>query len=469
MARLLRFLFGCALGATVAVLVTPKSGREVRRQLLSAARPVLLTRGPDEYAEPEDEQPWTWRAEPATEEPAAAAAVEEEAATDWFPASDAADVVLAPEEPAWEWSPTEPPPSEPQAVAETPPAEDWLVVEEAAVSEEAPASEETPASDVAPAPAADETSMPADLGDLRRRIAAAREALGSAVAQPARKEPTGEWFGAPETIAAEPAVEPPAPEEPVAEEPVAEEPAAEEPDAEELVVEEAAPEQPVVEEPAVEGFMASEVVEVELEAEPPAPEEPLVEEPAVEERGPEESSAEEPAAEEPVLEEPAGQWFAASEETMLEEPPLEMFLVKEPTGEEPPPMPVAEEPPAEPRAPYEPPVAEQRLVVEEVPPAEGSPADEAVAEAAPSSDSTAAPAETAPPAREGAIDPAEMRRRIEETRARLNAKAFDAMMSGEAALLSRDSGEESVPREADVGVGDDVAQTIEEGLSEDDA
>ncbi len=65
MARLLRFLFGCALGATVAVLVTPKSGRDVRQQLLSAARPVLLTRGPDEDAEPdehEDEQPW---AEPA--------------------------------------------------------------------------------------------------------------------------------------------------------------------------------------------------------------------------------------------------------------------------------------------------------------------------------------------------------------------------------------------------------------------
>jgi hypothetical protein len=42
------------------------------------------------------------------------------------------------------------------------------------------------------------------------------------------------------------------------------------------------------------------------------------------------------------------------------------------------------------------------------------------------------------------------------------------MMSGEAALLSRDSGESPVPRDADLGVGDDVTQTIEEGLSEDD-
>ena len=43
-----------------------------------------------------------------------------------------------------------------------------------------------------------------------------------------------------------------------------------------------------------------------------------------------------------------------------------------------------------------------------------------------------------------------MRRRIEETRARLKAKAFDAMMSGEAALLSRDSGEKPVPSADDV-------------------
>ena len=48
-----------------------------------------------------------------------------------------------------------------------------------------------------------------------------------------------------------------------------------------------------------------------------------------------------------------------------------------------------------------------------------------------------------------------MRRRIEETRARLKAKAFDAMMSGEAALLARDSGEKPVPRDADVPVDHD--------------
>jgi hypothetical protein len=68
----------------------------------------------------------------------------------------------------------------------------------------------------------------------------------------------------------------------------------------------------------------------------------------------------------------------------------------------------------------------------------------------------------------GNIDQAEMRRRIEETRARLKAKAFDAMMNGEAALLARDSGEKPVPRGADVPVDHDVAETLDESLSQDD-
>jgi len=61
-----------------------------------------------------------------------------------------------------------------------------------------------------------------------------------------------------------------------------------------------------------------------------------------------------------------------------------------------------------------------------------------------------------------------MRRRIEETRARLKAKAFDAMMSGEAALLSRDSGEKPVPRASDVEVDDETLSTLDESLSPED-
>jgi hypothetical protein len=63
-----------------------------------------------------------------------------------------------------------------------------------------------------------------------------------------------------------------------------------------------------------------------------------------------------------------------------------------------------------------------------------------------------------------------MRRRIEETRARLKAKAFDAMMSGEAALLSRDSGQKPVPT-ADAAALDLDAETdtvIDESLSQED-
>ena len=460
MARLLRFLFGCALGATVAVLVTPKSGRAVRQQLLSAARPVLLTRGPDEDAEPQDEQPWARRAEPAAEEPAAAAAVSEEAASEWFPASDAASMVVAPEEPAWEWFPTEPAASEPAAVEEAPAAEEAPVPEESLVIEEAPAAEEPPAAEEAPvaeeslaieeppAEAVADTPRPAELEDLRMRIAAARESLGSAIAQPARTPPTSEWFVAPEVFEAAPEVEQPAPEEPVAEEPVLEETALEMFLVKEPPVEEAAPEE-----------VAPEVLETEPEVEQPAPEEPVTEEAApesafseqteVEEAAPEELAPEELAVEEPIAEE------TVPEESWLEEPPLEMFLVKEP--------------PAEPRAAYEPPTVDELHVAEDVAPEGEAPVEEPAAEAAPSPDSAQPEAQTVRPVRESSIDPAEMRRRIEETRARLKAKAFDAMMSGEAALLSRDSGESSVPREADVGVGDDVAQTIEEGLSEDDS
>lgn len=73
--------------------------------------------------------------------------------------------------------------------------------------------------------------------------------------------------------------------------------------------------------------------------------------------------------------------------------------------------------------------------------------------------------------REGAaVDQAEMRRRIEETRARLKAKAFDAMMSGEAALLSRDSGDKPVPTADGAGVELDAETdtVIDESLSQEE-
>ena len=109
-------------------------------------------------------------------------------------------------------------------------------------------------------------------------------------------------------------------------------------------------------------------------------------------------------------------------------------------------------------------VAETAPVLEPEPVAEPEP----VVEAEPVAEEP--PAEEAPAAREGSgnIDQAEMRRRIEETRARLKAKAFDAMMSGEAALLSRDSGEKPVPSADDVKIDEETGSAIDESLSQEE-
>ncbi|HET6496784.1 MAG TPA: hypothetical protein VFH61_15620, partial [Thermoleophilia bacterium] len=68
----------------------------------------------------------------------------------------------------------------------------------------------------------------------------------------------------------------------------------------------------------------------------------------------------------------------------------------------------------------------------------------------------------------GPVDQAEMRRRIEETRARLKAKAFDAMMSGESALLRNDSGTKTVPSSDSASLAPDIDSTIDESLSPED-
>ena len=55
MKRLMRFLLGLTMGATVAVLFAPKSGRELREQLISGATSRLLPAAPDEYPQPDGE------------------------------------------------------------------------------------------------------------------------------------------------------------------------------------------------------------------------------------------------------------------------------------------------------------------------------------------------------------------------------------------------------------------------------
>jgi len=66
------------------------------------------------------------------------------------------------------------------------------------------------------------------------------------------------------------------------------------------------------------------------------------------------------------------------------------------------------------------------------------------------------------------IDQADMRRRIEETRNRLKAKAFDAMASGEAALLARDAEGHEAPVVPEEHIDADVADALDRSLSPDD-
>ncbi|HEY5388696.1 MAG TPA: hypothetical protein VIL79_12435, partial [Thermoleophilia bacterium] len=99
--------------------------------------------------------------------------------------------------------------------------------------------------------------------------------------------------------------------------------------------------------------------------------------------------------------------------------------------------------------------------------AEPEPVVEEVAEPEPVAEEPVA--EEPPVAREGGtIDQAEMRRRIEETRARLKAKAFDAMMSGEAALLRNDSGDKPVPKADEVELEPEIDTTIDNSLQPED-
>jgi len=375
MKRLLKFLFGAAVGAAAAVLVTPKTGREWREQLLGDRVRGLLTSGADEYLETPAPE---WQAESSVvvAESLAAPVVEGEDLRERIEATKM----------AIESEIAQPFQTAPQAVEVPAPATE---VEEPQVGEE-PAVEEAP------------------------------------VAEEAVEEP----------FAAAPAYEP----EPVAEnEPVAED----EPVAENEPVAEEAVEEPVgeVSEPVVE--VAPELLETpQAQVEEAIPEVPM---PSFGEAAAEEPVAEaEPVAEEPLADEPVAEAEPVAEEPVAEEP-------------------VAEEPVAEGTGEILPRIDEREAWVAEAAPVAEEIAEEPVAEAEPVAET---PGEE--PAGETTIDQAEMRRRIEETRARLKAKAFDAMMSGEAALLSRDSGEKAVPRDVDVKVDDELEGKLDESLSQEE-
>ncbi len=357
--KFMRFLLGLTIGAGVALLFAPKSGRDLREQLVGGASGKLLSAAPDQYPVPERERPWesdvatatveappvVEEALPVVEEPSAPLARDEEDLKPRIEETRAAvETEIA--------QPFVPLPRAEEAVAET--AVEEAVVEEAAVEE-----------------------------------AAVEEAV--AEAEVAVQEPVVEGPELPEEPFVEPAV--------AATEPVSEDAPAEAAHAWDIDYEGAGAAKAVVEEPEADGTAVEAAVEARSEeAQVPAPE------PAVE---PEPESVVEPAPEPAVGPEPV----------VEPEPEPEPAVESEPVVE-----PATDEAPGE-----EPPVREG-----------------------------------------GTIDQAEMRRRIEETRARLKAKAFDAMMSGEAALLSRDSGEKPVPTGDDVDLDAETDSTIDESLSQED-
>jgi hypothetical protein len=75
MKRLVKFLLGLAIGAGVAMLLAPKSGRELRERLMGGATSRLLPPGEDRYAPAADEPSWQ-AAAPSWSAPAATAVAE---------------------------------------------------------------------------------------------------------------------------------------------------------------------------------------------------------------------------------------------------------------------------------------------------------------------------------------------------------------------------------------------------------
>jgi len=152
---------------------------------------------------------------------------------------------------------------------------------------------------------------------------------------------------------------------------------------------------------------------------------------------------------------------------MNETPPLQPVAVATPESTEPQALESVE------AAPLEETPQSVAALPETLPAAVAEPAaDEASAtssgngSSAPTVDSVAL--ETEPEAAaEGDFDHDAMRRRIEETRNRLKAKAFDAMMSGEGALLGRE-GAATRPEVVQVQVDSEVERTIESTLTEED-
>jgi hypothetical protein len=447
MKRLFKFLLGLAIGAGVGVLFAPKSGRELRERLTGGGTSRSLSPAEDMHmtsAAPT----WAVPTTPAATEPPV---VEE---------------------------PTECSPAEPVVAVDTAGgevlAEDLLA--EAAANQ---AAVEDVAVEVASVEVADRraATVPSRVKAETQEVVAEKEVIGET----------------PEATATEVAVAYGAATVEVGEDVVADEAVGEgvvtglvTESVADSAIEEVAVEEPAAESPAVGSVDLRERIEETRAAVEEAIAQPFTaDETKVEETGAEGSGRRGPEAEGTLLTEPGeesesilkGRWDIGQDEAR--ETPTSLradisdaapgVVAEAETGEgadaEGPATEAVVSAPAE--FATEGPAAEAAV---DEPSIAATDAEEAGGAAAEALDEPAEPTpETPGPAREGgSIDQAAMRRRIEETRARLKAKAFDAMMSGESALLRNDSDENVVPRGDEAGLEPEIDSTIDESLSQED-
>jgi hypothetical protein len=118
---------------------------------------------------------------------------------------------------------------------------------------------------------------------------------------------------------------------------------------------------------------------------------------------------------------------------------------------------LGEFPPAAP--PVAPPVSAPAPITDSAPVAAQAPGQPVALTAAPAQPVTSTPIS----------DFDAMKSRIELTRSRLKAKAFDAMMAGESALLGRDEGDDLInPAKRTVTFDSEIEQTVDNTLIEED-
>jgi hypothetical protein len=235
-----------------------------------------------------------------------------------------------------------------------------------------------------------------------------------------------------------------------------------------------APTSPLVMQPAVMEPLAVEALPLEsLEVETlptestfmePVAVEPVVVEPVIVEPAVAEPVAVEPAMAEPMIAEPVAAEALSTEPVEVELAVVESVEVElvtiEPVAAEPEipvlaAKPVAAKPLAEEPVKVEPVAAER-----EAPVVDGLLADLEVETSVGEVDIESGPDEP--------VDYDSMKNRIESTRSRLKAKAFDAMMTGETALLGRDLDGVSHALGKVGGVDNDIDETIETSLREEE-